>query len=32
MIDERTNEGVLLTELNVEEMEQVDAPGILISE
>lgn len=26
------NNGVLLTELNVEEIEQVEAPGILLSE
>jgi hypothetical protein len=26
------NNGVLLTELNVEEIEQVEAPGILLTE
>ena len=32
MIDERINEGVLMTELNVEEMEQVEAPGIVLAD
>ena len=32
MTDERTDTGVLLTELDVEEMEQVEAPGFLLSD
>ncbi len=32
MTDERNNEAVLVTELNIEEMEQIEAPGMLISD
>ena len=32
MTDERINEGVLLTELNLEEMEQIEAPGFLLKD